>query len=105
MNEKMSKHITGTNAIPETADDEMKNIISAHKYSAHNYPDIKNDAVCGCFYCLKVFKPSEINDWVVEPQGKNTVLCPYCGIDSVIGASSGYPITEEFLEKMYEYWF
>ena len=25
-------------------------------------------------------------------------MCPYCGIDSVIGESSGYPITREFME-------
>lgn len=30
---------------------------------------------------------------------------PYCGIDSVIGEHSGYPITREFLEQMRQYWF
>jgi acetone carboxylase gamma subunit len=34
-----------------------------------------------------------------------TALCPYCGIDSVIGDKSGFPITKEFLEKMYQHWF
>ena len=34
-----------------------------------------------------------------------TALCPYCGIDAVIGESAGYPLTEEFLEKMRDYWF
>ena len=28
-----------------------------------------------------------------------------CDIDSVIGDSSGFPITKEFLKKMNEYWF
>lgn len=36
---------------------------------------------------------------------EDTVLCPYCCADSVIGESSGYPITKEFLKKMNEYWF
>ncbi len=34
-----------------------------------------------------------------------TAFCPFCGVDSVIGESSGYPITKEFLEKMKEWWF
>lgn len=34
-----------------------------------------------------------------------TALCPYCGIDAVIGESAGYPLTEEFLKKMRDYWF
>jgi len=28
-----------------------------------------------------------------------------CGIDSVIGSASGYPITTEFLESMNRRWF
>ncbi len=34
---------------------------------------------------------------------EDTALCPYCCADSVIGESSGYPITREFLRKMKEY--
>ena len=34
-----------------------------------------------------------------------SALCPRCGIDSVIGADSGYPITVEFLTRMKEHWF
>jgi acetone carboxylase gamma subunit len=34
-----------------------------------------------------------------------TALCPECGIDSVIGDASGYPITEAFLGKMKTFWF
>jgi hypothetical protein len=32
-------------------------------------------------------------------------FCPYCGIDSVIGSKSGFPITKIFLEAMHKYWF
>ena len=34
-----------------------------------------------------------------------TAVCPYCGIDAVIGESSGYPITAEFLKRMRKRWF
>jgi hypothetical protein len=40
--------------------------------------------------------------WIDED---NTALCPFCGIDSVIGSGSHFPITREFLEQMKAYWF
>ena len=76
--------------------------ISAHKFSSHHKRQLKESDVCGCFYCLRIFKPGEIFFWL---EGEDTALCPYCGIDSVIGSKSGYPITEEFLKKMRDYWF
>lgn len=83
----------------------MDDVIKAHEFSSYNYDVLKSDTVCGCFYCGKIFEPAEINGWTSEPDGSKTALCPYCGIDSVIGGNSGYPITEEFLEKMRKYWF
>ena len=64
----------------------------------------EKDKSCGCFYCYKVFDPNEIKDWIKDRNG-DTAICPYCGIDSIIGESSGFPITEEFLKKMHNYWF
>ena len=80
-----------------------KDIIAAHEYCTNNKESLQRDSVCGCFYCLKIFSPTEIAEWI--PDTKGTALCPYCDIDSVIGESSGYPITKEFLEKMQKYWF
>lgn len=78
-------------------------IIAAHDYCTNNRKYLRNDSVCGCFYCLSIFSPTEITDWLDESDG--TVLCPRCGIDAVIGESSGYPITKGFLEEMQKYWF
>ena len=80
----------------------MEDYIKAHKYSALNKEQLKNDAVCGCFCCLRIFPPKEIKRWADRGE---TTICPYCCVDSVIGESSGYPITKEFLKKMNEYWF
>lgn len=69
---------------------------------------LKKDKVCGCFYCLTIFSPEEIDDWLIDDNDADrlgTAICPHCGIDSVIGESSGYPITKEFLKKMYDHWF
>ena len=78
-------------------------IIEAHKFSSNHKKELLNDQKCGCFFCLKIFGPKEITDWIKDTEG--TAICPYCGVDSVIGESSGFPMTKEFLSKMYEYWF
>lgn len=77
--------------------------IEAHRFSSNHKEALLNDDICGCFYCLKIFSPSEITEWIKDVAG--TAMCPYCGIDSIIGKSSGYPITKEFLEKMKNHWF
>ena len=79
-----------------------KDYIEAHEYCTRNKDDLQKDTICGCFYCLKIFSPKEIKMWLDR---EDTALCPYCCADSVIGESSGYPITREFLRKMKEYWF
>jgi len=81
---------------------EEDDIIKAHEYSSHHKKALLKDKICGCFFCLKIFSPKEITDWI---DNDNTALCPHCSIDAVIGESSGFPITEEFLEKMRDRWF
>ncbi|MBO6899645.1 MAG: cytoplasmic protein [Shimia sp.] len=77
-------------------------IVLAHKQSIRHRTQIEVSTICGCFFCLSVFRPSEISEWCDDDQ---TALCPNCGIDSVIGAASGYSIEEEFLTEMNQYWF
>ena len=64
---------------------------------------------CGCFYCLGVYAPTDIKEWIDElpdsPDSGTTAICPRCGVDSVIGSQSGYPITQELLKGMRTYWF
>lgn len=76
----------------------------AHKFSINNRSTILKDKKCGCFYCIKIFPPKEITEWI-EDKIDDTAICPYCGIDSVICESSRFPITEEFLLEMKKYWF
>ena len=86
----------------------MKDYIEAHKFSNNHMEALKRDSVCGCFYCGRIFDPAEIEDWLIgdNPCDRGgTAMCPHCCIDSVIGESSGYPITKEFLEAMRGYWF
>ena len=82
--------------------DEFNPIIAAHKHSSDHRSELLASDLCGCFYCLEIYDPGEIEDWVDD--GK-CALCPRCGIDSVIGAKSGFPITHEFLKQMRIHWF
>lgn len=79
----------------------------AHKHSIFHHSEIMDSDLCCCFYCQSNFEPEKIIDWCDEDDlsGK-TALCPNCGIDSVIGSKSGYPITDEdFIEEMHRFWF
>lgn len=79
-----------------------KHFRDAHRFSSHNRASLEKDTICGCFYCLKIFDPIKINEWWDDD---HTAVCPYCGIDSVIGENSGYKVTESFLKEMHQRWF
>lgn len=76
--------------------------IEAHQYCGNNKKQLLKDKKCGCFYCLSIFEPTKIERWI---DNEETAICPYCGIDSVIGELSGFAVEENFLKKMQEYWF
>ena len=83
-------------------------VIDAHSYSNNHKSKLEKDSKCGCFCCLEIFDPAQIKEWLINetPCDKlGTAVCPYCSVDSVIGESSGYPITKEFLTRMNKYWF
>jgi hypothetical protein len=81
-------------------------IIRAHRHSSHHRAEVLAGERCRCFYCCAVFAASEIEEWTDEWEGiGQTALCPRCGIDAVIGAESGYPVTHEFLAAMKAHWF
>jgi hypothetical protein len=80
---------------------------NAHKRSIFNVNEIQESKICGCFFCLAIFPSSDIVEWCDDdnPKGK-TALCPKCGIDSVIGSASGYPIDDpEFLKASHNKYF
>ena len=76
----------------------------AHTFSSCHRDALEKDKLCGCFYCLEIFSPTLITEWVNDKSG-DTAICPYCNIDSIIGQSSGFPITKEFLLGMHHTWF
>lgn len=79
----------------------------AHKYSSRHRSQVLQSRICGCFYCLHIFAPGDIVEWIDRDDTGlgTTAVCPRCNIDSVIGSESGYPITTQFLERMKRFWF
>jgi len=82
-------------------------LTEAHKASFANKAAVLVSKICGCFYCRSIYSPDKITEFIDEEQPKDeTAICPMCGIDSVIGSSSGYPVNDsEFLKAMHKYWF
>ena len=86
-------------------DDDVPEYVEAHKASMDNFSDLQKSKQCGCFYCVRIFTPSEIDEWICDPGREHTALCPFCGVDAVIGDASGYALTEDLLRKMQTFWF
>lgn len=79
----------------------------AHTHATEHREEIEASDLCGCFYCLSTFDPTEIKAWTdTDDAGVGQcALCPRCGIDSIIGSESGFPITQRFLQQMKGHWF
>lgn len=71
----------------------------AKNHSLDNEVEILNSDNCGCYFCRSIFSAREITDWDYE-DGHTQALCPKCGMASVIGDASGFPIEKEFLKEM-----
>lgn len=76
-------------------------VIDAHHYSRQHQDILQASQACGCFSCLARFRFDHIEDWLTE---EGTALCPYCGLDTVIGDACGYPVDSMFLYAMQRYW-
>jgi hypothetical protein len=69
---------------------------AAHKHSIFHREEILESIQCSCFYCFSVFLPSVCQ----------TAICPICGVDSVLGEKSSFPITDDaFLREINQFWF
>ncbi len=77
---------------------------AAHKHCFGNRPEIERSEICGCFYCLAIYKPIEIIEWIDDKSGQ-TAICPRCPVDAVLGSAAGYPIDSAFLQLMRDKWF
>ena len=56
-------------------------ILDAHSSCIRNREALQRVDRCGCFYCLAIFDPQEIEEWI-EDEGGDTALCPRCNLFS-----------------------
>lgn len=82
---------------------------SIHLHCSHHRAKVLASAGCGCFYCLTLFSPTEIREWIPARggrRGESTAVCPHCGIDAVLPDTiPGVDFGEPLLREMNEYWF
>ena len=87
----------------------------AHQQSFGNRVKISRSSLCACFCCLKTFSSEAIRTWWDRPKESAdtdaaetlgiTAVCPYCGMDSVLGDQCGYELSNAFLKRMERFWF
>ena len=63
---------------------------------------VEQSTKAGCFHCLKIFNVSEIKDYT---DNEKTIICPSCGIDSVVGDMCGFELSEDILKKARQFWY
>jgi len=80
----------------------------AIKHSYYNLSEVKSSKLAGCFHCKTTFTTDLVTEdkhcIQVTPHGTQdpTVFCPFCGIDTVIGDLSGFPVeSQDFLEYLH----
>ena len=77
-----------------------------HRLTTRHRQVVEGATLCGCFYCLQMFPPTEISVWVDEENAAGTTaLCPHCGIDSVIPQRPDRLLNSDVLAAMHAYWF
>lgn len=81
--------------------------------ATHNRFSYSGSAMAGCYYCMEIWEPSgmdvanfcDLDEEASDEIGNATILCPFCGIDSVLASINVDPITEELLTALNDYWF
>ena len=77
---------------------------AAHRHSSNHRAELERSDACACFFCERSFAVVEIEEWIDDESG--TALCPHCGVDSVIGSGSGFPVSDSnFIHAMHSRWF
>ncbi len=48
--------------------DRQPDYILAHKHCMENRSEVEASVLCGCFYCMSIYPPSEIVDWIDDQE-------------------------------------
>jgi hypothetical protein len=86
----------------KTTPEELASYIAALGRASKHRAALETAGQCACFFCFKKFATSSIKSWVDAHQ---TALCPFCGIDAVLGAGDGVRIDDRFLRRLHQHHF
>jgi hypothetical protein len=81
----------------------MFDLKAIHEKSSFHRAALAASPFCGCFYCLEIYAPGEIKEWVGR-DGEQTAICPHCSIDAVL-PSTEVDLTPALLKAMQARWF
>lgn len=77
-----------------------------HQLCFDNKEILEKVGKCVCINCFKKFAFDEINEWVFYMDRRNTALCPYCSMDSVLPLTiNGKELNNEDINVMNKYYF
>lgn len=74
------------------------NLRQIYRHTANHREEVLQSSRCCCVYCGRDFNSADIDEWVDDGQ---TAVCPHCGIDAVLGDSSGYDLTPKLLKALH----
>lgn len=83
----------------EKEDDKLKD---AHLHTFGNRSEIDRSKTCYCLSCQTIFKPEEVTDYA---DGGETVICPYCDVDAVLGDGCGFKLADDLLDSLHNKYF
>lgn len=78
-----------------------------HSYCSENKEILSQTEDAFCFYCKQKVNFADIDDWCDELSGKESAICPHCGIDSVVPykIDGVYELDDKMLDEMHKYYF
>lgn len=68
------------------------------KYVTNNKNEIKKYDMVYCLYCKEEIKSKAIPYYIMENDGEETAICPYCNVDAII------PNYKEFTQEQLNQW-
>ena len=75
-----------------------------HSHTIRNRQEIDQSVYCHCISCTRSYPSPIVTDFIKDGEGE-TALCPYCGIDAVIGDSCRLIINQAILTYLNKKWF
>ena len=80
----------------------------AHIHTSWNAFDCENAKECACICCERIGPIEDFMDFdnVIESvDNGETMICPFCGCDSLIFNSSGFKLTKELISELTKKYF